>query len=196
MHNPDYDAVTIVVRRDPGLHHPKLRTLVGDAASLSSLRDEIGTDDVFICLGTTKKKTPDRAEYYRIDHDYVVDAARLAKERGARSAFLVSSVGSDANSSVFYLRTKGEAERDVIALGFKHTHIFRPSVIMGEREEHRPGEKALIALWAMLNPLLMGSLSRYRGMDARDIARAMNRAAEQDAGKVTVYHWREMRNLL
>ena len=196
LQNPDYDRVTIVARRDPGIAHPKLRTLLGDYSTLPGLRDAIEADDVFIALGTTKKKTPDQAEYYTVDHDYPVLAAKLAREKGATAVFLVSAINADPGSRFFYVRTKGEAERDIIALGYEHTCIFRPSVIMGDRPERRPLEKVLIAAWSVLNPVFAGSLDRYKGMEAMDIARAMNIAAKHPPRPVALYHWRDMRTLL
>lgn len=209
LHSPDYAQVTMVVRKDPGLEHAKLNTVMADYDALPEALRHARADEAFIAIGTTKKKTPDLAEYYKIDHDYVVRAAALAKERGATSVFLVSAVGASVNSCVFYNRTKGDTERDVIALKFAQTHIFRPSIIMGERPEHRPLEKALITACKVFNPMLSGLRKKYRGMEAKDIARAMLKAAaRQDAGaeqeaasdqeeaKVILYHWEDMRELL
>lgn len=196
LNDAGYERVTVVVRKDLGFSHPRLKVLIGDYRSLPDLRDEIEADDVFIALGTTKKKTPNQTEYYQTDHDYPVLAARIAKERGAASVFLVSAIGADSASSVFYVRTKGEAERDVIALDYEHTHIFRPSVILGDRKEPRPLETVLRTVWAALGPVFVGGLSRYRGISAADIARAMHGAAARPADKVTVYEWKEMQELL
>ncbi|HTI12507.1 MAG TPA: NAD(P)H-binding protein [Puia sp.] len=195
LNNADYSAVTVVVRKDLSVSHPKLRTLIADYAALPGLKEQIEADDVFITLGTTKKKTPDQKLYYQIDHDYPVLAARIAKERGAKAVFVVTAVGADAGSGIFYVRTKGETERDIIALGMEHTHIFRPSMIMGNRKESRPLEKVLIGLFRVINPIF-GS-GRYRGIEGKDIARAMNNAAgERQMEKVKVYQWKEMKELL
>ncbi len=141
LNDPDYDQVTIVVRKQLDIQHPKLKTLIGDFSTLSSLKDQIVVDEAFIAMGTTKSKTPDEKEYYQIDHDYPVLAARIARENGARSVFVVTAVGANQNSKVFYLRTKGEVERDIASLGFEHAHFFRPSMLLGERKEHlSPGE--------------------------------------------------------
>lgn len=191
----DYDRVTIVVRRDPGLLHPKLVTLVGDLDSLPTLADRIDADDVFIALGTTKSKVPDDAAYYRVDHDYPVQAAALAQARGATGVFLVSAVGANADSSVFYLRTKGAAERDVIALGITRTHIFRPSQLLGQREEKRPLERFIIAMWPAIDWLLVGSARKYRGISGEDVARAMVAAAIDDATGTSVHEWAGMKAL-
>ena len=196
LNDPDYDQVTVVVRKNLNLSHPKLVTLIGDYHSLPSLKDQIVADEVFISLGTTKKNTPDQKIYYEVDHDYPVLATQIAKEKGAKSVFLVSAVGPDAGSSIFYVRTKGETERDVVAQDLLHTHIFRPSMIMGDRQESRPMEKIFIKLFSLLNPLLIGPAQKYRGIKAKDIAKAMLSAAKKPAGKVKVYEWKEMNELL
>ena len=197
LERSEYQSVTAVVRRDPGWTHPKLRTLLGDLDSVGEGLSGSDLDEVFIALGTTRKHTPDPTEYYRIDHDYPVAAARAAQAQGARSAFLVSSVGADPASRFFYVRTKGQMERDVLALGYDHTHIFRPSMILGDRPEPRPMERFLGRAWALLDPLLPGPLNRYKGIPRADIARAMGEAAAgPQQERVTIHHWRQMQDLL
>ena len=195
LNNPDYSEVTIVVRKGLQVEHPKLKILIGDYGSLSGLKESIEADDVFITLGTTKKKTPDEKLYYQIDHDYPVLAAKIGKERGAKAVFVVTAVGANAGSGIFYVRTKGETERDIIALDLEHTHIFRPSMIMGNRKESRPLEKFLIGVFRVINPIF-GS-SRYRGIEGAAIAKAMNNAAtRRQTEKVKIYQWKEMNELL
>jgi uncharacterized protein YbjT (DUF2867 family) len=193
LNNPDYEQVTIVVRKNLNINHPKLKTLIGDYHSLPNLKEDIEADEVFIALGTTKNKTPNQKEYYQVDHDYPVLAAKIAKEKGAKSVFLVSAVGANANSKVFYIRTKGETERDIITLDLDHTHIFRPSMILGNRKENRPLEKIFAKVWPVISPVFKGKLSIYRGIDAREIAQSMINAAKGQKGKVNIYHWREMK---
>ena len=196
LDSPDYAQVTAVVRKPLTLNHPKLTVLIGDLATLPALAAQLVADEVFIALGTTRKHTPDEAEYYRIDHDYPVLAAKIAKQNGARAVFLVTAVGANASSGLFYIRTKGEVERDLMALDFAHTHIFRLSMILGQRTEDRPLERLLIAAWGVLNPLLLGPADRYRGLTGGEIARAMMLAAQRQAQKVRIYHWKEMATLL
>jgi uncharacterized protein YbjT (DUF2867 family) len=192
----DYEQVTAVARKELNISHPKLKLLIGDYDSLFDLKEDIFVDEVFLVLGTTKKKSPTKGDYYQVDHDYPVLAARIAKENGAKSVFLVSAVGANPNSGFFYVRTKGETERDIIALGFEHTHIFRPSMIMGNRKESRPLERPLIGLWSLINPLLVGKADRYRGLAGEDIARAISNSARSQSESLKVYHWREMSDLL
>lgn len=196
LNNDDYDQVTIVVRKDQKITHPKLKTLIGDLHSLPQLKEHIIADDVFITLGTTKKQTPDVGEYYQVDHDYPVLAAKMAKENGATSVFVVTAIGANPNSSLFYTKTKGETERDIIGLDYDHTHIFEPSMILGNRKAHRPMEKIFIQLFSLINPLLIGKLTKYKGMDGADIAKAIKNAARHQTEKVKIYRWNEMNSLL
>lgn len=196
LENTNYEQILIVVRKDLNIQHPKLKTLIGDFHSLANLVKDIEIDEVFIALGTTQKKTPDKKEYYQIDHDYPVLAAKLAKESGAKAVFLVSAIGANAKSSIFYTKMKGETEQDIINLNLDHTYIFRPSMILGNRKESRPLEKVFIGIFKLINPLFMGGLSKYKGIEASDIAKAMVNSANQLNEKVKIFHWEEMTELL
>jgi uncharacterized protein YbjT (DUF2867 family) len=197
LQSSSYARVIAVSRRPLKVEHHKLTVLIGDLSNLASLKMELRADDVFITIGTTRAKTPDEKEYYAIDHDYPVEAARSLKENGAHSVFLLTAVGADTESSLFYLRLKGEVERDIRALHYDHTAIFRPSMIMGARDESRPAERAFQRLWPVIDRLLAGSLAKYRGIEGRDIARAMVAAAAgYTAADVKIFHWQEMRQLI
>jgi uncharacterized protein YbjT (DUF2867 family) len=197
LNSSDYGQVTAVARKSLNITHPRLRTVIGDYNSLAGVKSEIAADEVFIALGTTKTNSPKKAEYYQVDHEYPVLAARIAKERGAKSVFLVTAVGANPNSKIFYVRTKGETERDVIALNFEHTHIFRPSMIMGTRKEKRSlPEEALMRFWSALNPLLTWKGDKYKGITGEDIATALIKSAKNQTEKLKIYHWREMHDLL
>jgi uncharacterized protein YbjT (DUF2867 family) len=197
LNSSDYGQVTAVARKSLNITDPKLRTVIADYNSLAGVKSEIAADEVFIALGTTKKNSPEKADYYQVDHDYPVLAARIAKEGGAKSVFLVTAVGANLNSRFFYVRAKGETERDVIALNFEHTHIFRPSVILGKRKEKRSLlEAALMEFWSALNPLLIWKADKYKGIRGEDIAKAMVQSAKNQTEKLKIYHWREMHGLL
>jgi uncharacterized protein YbjT (DUF2867 family) len=197
LNSADYGQVIAVARNRLNVAHPRLRTVIADYNSLASVQSELAADEVFITLGTTRKNSPVKADYYQVDHDYPVLAARIAKQRGATSVFLVTAVGADPHSRFFYTRTKGQTERDVIALDFEHTHIFRPSMIMGNRREQRSLlEAALMKYWSALNPLLTWIGDRYKGMTGEDIARALIRSAKNQTEKLKIYHWRDMQALL
>lgn len=125
--------------------------------------------DVYVAIGTTKKKTPDQDLYYAIDHDIPVEVARVAQENGARSLHVVSAMGANPKSSIFYNATKGKMERDVLS-HFPKAYLYRPSLIMGERSEARGGEKAAKVLFSLLNPILPKSM---RGVTNVQIAHRM-----------------------
>lgn len=196
LNNPDYAQVTVVVRKTLNVSHPKLKILTGDYQTLPGLKDQIVADEIFIALGTTRENAPDQKEYYQVDHDYPVLATEIGKEKGAKSVLIVTAVGANVGSNVFYIRTKGETERDIIALNLEHTHIFRPSMIMGSRKESRPLEKYLIKLFSVINPLFIGSMKKYRGIEGKDVAKAMIKAAKKQSEKVKIYEWQEMNDLL
>jgi uncharacterized protein YbjT (DUF2867 family) len=197
LNSSDYAQVTAVARKSLNITHPKLKTLIADYNSLPSVKSELAADEIFITLGTTKANSPNQADYYQVDHDYPVLAARLAKESGAKSVFLLTAVGANPNSKFFYVRTKGETERDVIALNFEHTHIFRPSMILERRKQKRSQlEAALIGFWSALNPLLVWKADKYKGITAEDIAKAMLKSAKNQTQKLKIYHWREMHSFL
>lgn len=195
LNSPVYGEVTAVVRRDTGIQHPKLKQLYADLQSVSEISRQLVADDVFCCLGTTRKKTPDLQDYYRIDHDYPVIAATFSKENGAQAFLLVSAVGANADSSNFYLRMKGETERDISTVGFEKLAIFRPSLLTGQRKEARWMEKLSEGVLAILNPLLMGRWKRYRSIPAASVARAMYKAAQNDINGIHYYYGNEMRNI-
>lgn len=196
LNNEAYEQVTIVVRKDLNISHPKLKTVLGDLNTLPNLKSEIVADDVFITLGTTKKNTPDLKKYYQVDHDYPVLAAKIAKENGAKAVFMVTAIGANSKSKIFYSRTKGDVERDVIALDFKHTHIFQPSMILANRTENRAGEKIFMKIFKVINPIFVGAISKYKGIEGRDVAKAMNLAALNQTEKVKIYQWKEMNELI
>ncbi|SNR23274.1 NAD(P)H-binding protein [Flavobacterium sp. ov086] len=196
LNDTNYEQIIIVVRKDLNIQHPKLKILIGDFHSLANVVKGIYADGIFIALGTTQKKTPDRKQYYQIDHDYPILAAQLAKENGAKSVFLVSAIGANENSSVFYVKMKGETERDIINLNFDHTYIFRPSMILGNRKEKRTLEKVLISIFKVINPLFIGKSSKYKGIEAKDIAQSMVKAANKLNDPVKILEWEEMTALL
>lgn len=196
LQSDQYDEVIVVMRKKLDFQHSKLKTIIADYASLIEHKNELVADDVFITLGTTKKKTPNISEYYQVDHDYPVLAAKLTRANGAKSVFMVTAAGANVNSSIFYSKTKGEAERDVLKVNFDNTHIFRPSMILGERKEKRSLEKFFMKLSAGLNLLMIGKLSKYKGIMAEDVAQAMYQAAQQSSPKTKTYHWEEMQALL
>ena len=170
-----WDKVVVLVRRElsgPDAGAKKIDARVVDFEALGE-RDVPEVDDVFACLGTTIKVAGSQEKFRRVDHGYTVDVARLARGRGATRLALVSSVGASSSSSTFYLRVKGDTERDVSALEYGTVIIARPSILMGERREERFGERVGIAVSKVFSPLLLGGLRVYRPIEGRDVAHAI-----------------------
>jgi uncharacterized protein YbjT (DUF2867 family) len=134
---------------------------------------DVAVTDVYCCLGTTMKAAGSRAAFRRVDHDYTIDAARRAHAAGAHRLAIVSAIGADSGSRIFYTRVKGETERDVAALGYECVEIFQPSLLLGARPQPRTGERVAIAVSPAAAGLMIGPLRRYRPIEAEDVAAAM-----------------------
>ncbi len=189
-----YGEIIALVRRPLDIEHDvtpeggernKATARVVDFDHLEEVSDLPPIDDVFCCLGSTMKKAGSKAAFRKVDHDYVVATARLGLAAGARRFLLVSSIGADATSKNFYSRVKGEAEDSVTGLGYSALHVFQPSILMGERDEERPGERLGIAAAGVLNWLMAGPLRRYRGIRPETVAAAMIGAACHPGGGQT-----------
>lgn len=174
---PRYDRVVAVGRRAPALRHPRLEARTVDFARLAP-DDLPDAADSFCALGTTIKQAGSQEAFRQVDHDYVVAFAHASCVRGARQVLAVSAVGADPESAVFYNRVKGETERDLAALPCATLVLFRPSLLVGDRDERRTGEAWALRLTAPLTPLMVGPLAKYRPVPAADVAGAMRYAAE------------------
>jgi uncharacterized protein YbjT (DUF2867 family) len=173
LQQPGYEEVLILIRKELPIKHKKLVQLVIDFDRLDEYATQINGHAVFCCLGSTRKKTPDLAVYLKIDHDYPLQLAQIAAKNGVDQYHLVSSLGANAASSNFYTKMKGETEDDIKKTGLSCLHIYEPSIISGERNEHRPNERIFNRLMKVIDPLLIGSLKKYRSIPATTVAMAM-----------------------
>lgn len=159
------------VRRPLGLQHPKLATQVVDFTRLPA---PLPVDEVYLALGTTIKDAGSQSAFRAVDYDANLAVARAARAAGARRLGLVSAMGADARSRIFYNRVKGELEDAVAGLGFEGWVIARPSLLMGDRadlgQRVRPGEQWAMRLLPVLRPLLPAN---YRPIAARQVARGL-----------------------
>ncbi len=173
----EYDRVIALGRRPLDLTHPKLVQVTADFAALEKVTADLRCDDAFCCLGTTIKAAGSREAFRAVDHAAVLALAWAARRNGARRFFLVSSLGADAGSRVFYTRVKGETEEALQVLGFETLAIFQPSLLLGRRAQSRAGEKCMSAVLWLAEPLLFGRLRKYRPIEAGVVARAMLRCS-------------------
>ena len=173
LHHPEYDEVAILVRKQLPLKHKKLTQLIIDFDKLGDYAPLITGHAIFCCLGSTRKKTPDLTIYRKIDHDYPLELAQIAVKNGVEQYHLVSALGADAHASNFYAKMKGETEEDIKKAGLKCLHIYEPSLIMGERNERRFLERIFMGIMKVIDPILLGSLKKYRSIPATTIVAAM-----------------------
>jgi uncharacterized protein YbjT (DUF2867 family) len=175
-------------RRASGATSPKVKDVIVDLARPETYREHLDVDCVFSTLGTTIKAAGSEAAFRTVDFDYPLTVAREALARGARRYAIVTAVGADAKSGIFYNRVKGELEDALRPLGFaRGVCILHPSLLLGERTESRPGEHVAAALMRATGPLFAGALKKYRAISADDVARALVTAARSDGAGVVVY---------
>jgi uncharacterized protein YbjT (DUF2867 family) len=169
--DPRFSRVIALARRLLELSHPRLQQWTASSGELlSGLRSE-HVDAVICCLGTTIRQVGgDNARFIHVDKDLVLGLARWAKSQGVHSFAVVSAVGADAKSSVFYNRVKGEMEQELKAIGFHELHIFHPSILTGPRKEKRLGERIGIAVMSAIAPLLP---DKYKPMPHDVLAKAL-----------------------
>ena len=139
-------------------------------------------NNVFICLGTTIKTAGSKENFRKVDIDYCLSIARKAKESGAETLSLISSIGANSSSKNFYLKTKGELEESIQRIGFSTVNIFRPSFLVGERSEKRLAEKIAINLAKIMDLFLIGTASKYRSVKAESLAKTMVLKADNKSG--------------
>ncbi len=188
LNHPRYDQVVALVRRPLPSDHARLDQRVIDFDTLGTLADFPEVDDVFCCLGTTMKKANGSEQAFRqVDFGYVVALAERARAAGAKQFLLVSAIGASVKSPIFYSRVKGEAEEAIARLGFSGYYVFRPSILAGDRPEHRPAERLGLAVASGVSIALVGPLRKYRPIGADTVAEAMVRVAMKAQGGVNVY---------
>lgn len=185
--DPDCWAVHALARRPMPTGYPKLQQHAVDFDRLAELRPFPAADVVFCCLGTTIRTAGSRDAFYKVDFTYVHEVARLAAANGAKQLLLVSSLGADPHSRIFYSQVKGKVEEAVRALPYYGIHIFRPSLLLGARREFRFGERLSALLAPAFTWALVGPLRRYRPIQAAAVARAMVRVAKTGQSGAHVY---------
>ena len=161
----------------------KVNQFVGNMLELENFKKDFTGDEVFCCIGTTAKKTPNKETYRKIDFGIPASAAKLSKENGIQTFVVVSAIGANAKSSVFYNRTKGEMEQEVLRQNILNTYILQPSIIGGNRSESRIGEKVGLAVFKIVQPLFFGKLKKYKITEAEHIAQTMLNLANSTSEK-------------
>lgn len=188
-----FSKIIVFGRSSVNKKHPKLEEHIIDVLQLHKVSEKMKADVLFCCIGTTKAKTPDKEHYKNIDYGIPVKAAEIAKQNGIDRFIVISAMGADPASSVFYNKTKGEMERDVIAQQIKNTYILQPSLIGGKRNEKRLGERfaqLVMGLFRFLIP------KKHKMIAPEAIAKAMKTLSikEYSAIKITSDNIQEIAN--
>ncbi|WP_372754762.1 NAD(P)H-binding protein [Labilibaculum sp.] len=186
LEDSTYEQVKIFTRRALGIQHAKIVEYVVDLLQLHKHISDFTADEVFCCIGTTANKTKDKAVYKKIDFGIPVAAAKLCKANKIETFIVISALGANAESRIFYNRTKGEMELFVERQKIMNTYILRPSLIDGKRREYRVGERIAAAMMKILDPLLFGSLKKYRAIEAEIIASCMHFLAQSKPNYIVV----------
>jgi len=168
-----YQRIKVFSRSGLGFQHTRIQEYLGDLANLKSFAEDFKGDEAFCCIGTTKSKTPDKEVYKNIDYGIPVNAAQLCKQSGIDTFIVISALGANSDSNIFYNRVKGEMEEAILKIGITKTHILQPSLIGGKRNEKRIGEWLFKKMMKVVNLVLVGSLEKYKSIEPRTIAKAM-----------------------
>lgn len=183
--NENYNKIKIFVRSKPEINDPKIEIIKTDFSNLQNHKEDIKGDDCFFCIGTTKKNSPDKNEYRRVELHIPKEIAKIAKANSLNSFVFVSSGYADSKSSGDYLKYKGLVEEELKELNFPKLGIMRPSFLLGDRKEKRIGEKIGIFIFNLLSPLFLGPLKKMKPIHSEIVAKSMIKFANEDLQKNT-----------
>ncbi|MEO3944911.1 NAD-dependent epimerase/dehydratase family protein [Gorillibacterium sp. CAU 1737] len=188
LNDPVYQNVIALVRRSTGISHPKL---IERQVSFDRLENEIDAHvlkdaDVYCTLGTTMQQAGSKEAFCKVDHEYPLALAKLAKQHGSASYVIVTAMWASEKSRMFYTRVKGHLERDLLALGLPRLVILRPSLLLGEREDESIGDRATNMIFRIIDPFLIGKLARMKAIPCKDVAQAMILLAHEQGEEVEI----------
>jgi uncharacterized protein YbjT (DUF2867 family) len=173
-----YSKIIVLVRKSIAIKDNRVEQLVVDYNKLDSYSNQMKADDIYCTLGTTIKKAGSQAAFKKVDYEYPLALGKIAKAQGTQKFIIVTALGADATSPIFYNKVKGETEQQLKALNLPHLFILQPSLLVGNRAENRLGEKIGIVAFSVINPFLMGALKKYRSIKIEAVAFGMIHAAK------------------
>jgi uncharacterized protein YbjT (DUF2867 family) len=187
LNSSDYDKVIAFSKREMNIEHPKLVVKIIDFDKPETYADFVQGDDFFCTIGTTIKKAGSKNAFKKVDYEYPKQFAAHALKNGVKHFLLISSLGADANSGNFYLKTKGEIQSFLKSSNFNSVSIAQPSLLLGDREEFRLGEKVGAIVMKSFSFLLFGSLKKYKPIQADTVARALFVLAQKKDSGFKIY---------
>ena len=192
--NNSYSKIKLFVRTTINISDPKIEIIQTDFKNLENHREDIKGDDCFFCIGTTKKNSPDKNEYKRVELEVPKQVAQIAKSNSVNSFVFISSGYADPKSSGDYLKFKGEVEEELKRLNFSKLGIMRPSFLLGDRKEKRIGEKIGIFVFKLLSPLFLGPLKKMKPIHSATVSKAMITITQNKVSK-TIFESDEIADL-
>lgn len=196
LEDENYSTVKVLSRRTLGGDDGKLKEIIiEDFDKLENYSEELKADDYFCCLGTTMKKAGNKAAFKKVDFQYPTTLAAIARENNANSFHLISAMGADSSSMIFYNKVKGETEDAIQSMKLEKAYIYRPSFIAGERAEKRTAEKAAIWIANKFDFIFFGPFKKYAAVHAKTIANAMLKTAKNSKEKFNVIPSDEIENI-
>ena len=173
-----YKIIKVISRRGLTFTHEKIENIVIDFNALHTVSEAVfHVDDVFCCLGTTIAQAGSKEAFKKVDFEYPLQIAQRAKAAGASQYLLVSALGACKDSCIFYNAVKGQVEEAIGILQYHTTHVFRPSLLLGDRQEKRTGERLAAVVSKYLNFLIP---QKYKPVNAYSVAQAMEYWAKQE----------------
>ena len=182
--NNSYDKIKIFVRSVPEVNNPKVEIIKTDFSNLEQYKDKIIGDDCFFCIGTTKKDTPNKDEYRRVEYNIPVGVAKIAKTNSVKSFYYVSSIGANPNASSNYLKNKGQVEEELKNLNFSKLAIIRPSLLIGNRKSFRLGEVIFTPVMNTLTLFAFGGLKKYKPIKIQNVVKAILHISKNVSDKI------------
>ncbi|SFA77019.1 MULTISPECIES: oxidoreductase [unclassified Bacillus (in: firmicutes)] len=189
-----YEKVTYLGRKEVN-KHPKLTQILLNLDKLDHFHSEFQVNDVYCCLGTTIKKAGSQGAFTKVDYEYPLKAAQLAKAGNADQYLIISAMGANPTSRIFYNRVKGKVEEELKKLNMNGLHIFRPSLLLGKREEFRFGEKMAEWLFKPISNVRLAFLRKYGPIEAETVAIAMKRIALKADKGIHIYESEQIKNI-
>ena len=175
-----YSSVKLLVRKKIELSNPKLEQIEIDYDKILDYKNLLVANHVFCTLGTTIKKAGSQEAFKKVDYLYPLTLAEITKKNNAEQYLIVTSMGANLSSKIFYNRVKGEVEKNIADLCFKCFHIFRPSLLLGVRNEARTGEQFATLLSKVIAPFMKWKLLKYKPIEAEKVAKAMLHFAKKN----------------
>ena len=179
----EYRVIYLISRRESGLRHPKIKEVLTGFDLISQLNIAETIDDAFCTLGTTMKQAGSREQFKKVDYQYVLAFADFTKRLGVSKFLVISSMGADPKSGVFYNMVKGMTEEALKEMGFKNLVILRPSLLLGKRSESRFSEKIFGFIMKALNFLISDN---YKAIPGEKVAAFMVKMARTSFDSVSI----------